>query len=98
MAIDKMGVRVSQVDPGEAPEPGSSRAGRILNRAEAVANGDLHITTDFDSGARTSQTVIGLGLVLGGIALCLVSLVVTRYTMTGLKRYAAMNVSLLKGR
>ncbi|MGV7206488.1 DUF1700 domain-containing protein [Oxalobacteraceae bacterium A2-2] len=98
MAIDKMGVRVSQVDPGEAPEPGSSRAGRILNRAEAVANGDLHVTTDFDSGARTSQTVVGLGLVLGGIALCLVSLVVTRYTLTGLKRYAAMNVSLLKGR
>jgi hypothetical protein len=35
--------------------------------------------------------------VLGGIALFLLSLVVTRYTFIGLKRYLQMNRSLLKG-
>ena len=73
-------------------------ASAIDSRAEAVATGDVHITTDFDSGARTTQSLIGFGLILGGIGLCLISIVLTRYTMTGLKRYAAMNLSLLRGR
>ncbi|MES2159650.1 MAG: DUF1700 domain-containing protein [Pseudomonadota bacterium] len=102
MAINNMGVQVSK-DPDNSDSSNSgdenlSRSGRLLNRAEAVATGDLHITTDFDSGARTSQSLIGFGLILGGIGLCLISIVVTRYTMIGLKRYVAMNVSLLRGR
>lgn len=102
MAINGMGVQVSK-DPDSTDTSGNgdenlSRSGRLLNRAEAVATGDLRITTDFDSGARTSQSLIGFGLILGGIGLCLVSIVVTRYTMIGLKRYVAMNVSLLRGR
>jgi hypothetical protein len=36
-------------------------------------------------------------MVLGGIALFLLSLVVTRYTVVGIKRYIQMNFSLLKG-
>jgi hypothetical protein len=63
-----------------------------------VAAGDVLITTDFDGGARTTQSLIGFGLILGGIGLCLVSIVLTRYTVVGLKRYAAMNMSLLRGR
>lgn len=105
MAIDRMGFQVSKeaapdenADPDAAASANLSRAGRLLERAEAAANGDLQVTTDFDGGARTSQTFIGLGLVLGGIGLCLISLVLTRYTVIGFKRYVAMNVSLLRGR
>ncbi|WP_373986802.1 DUF1700 domain-containing protein [Duganella sp. BuS-21] len=100
VSINNMGVQVNQ-DAAEvrpADEEGLSRSGKLLNRAEAVAAGDVHITTDFDSGARTTQSLIGLGLILGGIGLCLISVVLTRYTVIGLKRYAAMNASLLRGR
>ena len=38
-----------------------------------------------------------LALVGGGIALFLLSLVITRYTFVGLRRYVQMNRSLLKG-
>jgi HAMP domain-containing protein len=50
-----------------------------------------------DAESRTTQTLVGLGLVLGGIVLFLVSLVITRYSLIGLKRYFQMNRSLLKG-
>ncbi|MYM22313.1 DUF1700 domain-containing protein [Duganella sp. FT135W] len=99
VSINNMGVQVNKDDSETPPdEEGLSRSGKLLNRAEAVAAGDVHITTDFDSGARTTQSLIGLGLILGGIGLCLVSVVLTRYTVIGLKRYAAMNASLLRGR
>ncbi|MYN25274.1 DUF1700 domain-containing protein [Duganella levis] len=100
VSIDRMGVQLNKDEQTGAPteEEGLSRSGRLLNRAEAVATGDLLITTDFDNGARTTQSLIGLGLVLGGIGLCLISIVLTRYTVIGLKRYAAMNISLLRGR
>jgi len=78
-------------------DPATGRNTRIWDRAEAVATGDLRITTDFDKGAQTTQTLVGLGLVLGGIGLALVSIVLTRYTVIGMRRYAAMNVSLLRG-
>lgn len=100
VSINNMGVQVNK-DEAETPpsdDEGLSRSGRLLDRAEAVATGDVHITTDFDSGARTTQSLIGLGLILGGIGLCLISIVLTRYTVFGLKRYAAMNLSLLRGR
>lgn len=100
VSINNMGVQVNKndADAPAADDTGLSRSGRLLDRAESVAAGDVHITTDFDSGARTTQSIIGLGLVLGGIALCLISIVLTRYTIIGLKRYAAMNLSLLRGR
>jgi len=100
VSIDRMGVQLNKDEVEAAPtdEEGLSRSGRLLNRAESVATGDVVITTDFDSGARTTQSLIGLGLILGGIGLCLVSIVLTRYTVIGMKRYAAMNVSLLRGR
>ena len=97
MTISSMGVQLFK-------EPGTSVAGdggnppKMLDRAEAVANGDLHISSDFDNGSRTTQGLVGMGLVLAGIAICLLSVVVTRYTMVGIKRYVAMNVSLLRGR
>jgi uncharacterized membrane protein len=70
---------------------------RALRGAEALADSTLRISTDMDAESRTTQTLFGLGLVLGGIALFLLSLVITRYTFIGIKRYVQMNRSLLKG-
>jgi len=100
VAITGRGIQVFRdSDAGGAGNDAAtgSRNARIWDRAEAVATGDMTITTDFDGGARTTQTLIGLGLVLGGIGLCLVCIVLTRYTVVGMRRYAAMNVSLLRG-
>lgn len=100
VAITGRGIQVFRdSDAGGAGNDAAtaSRNARIWDRAEAMATGDMTITTDFDGGARTTQTLIGLGLVLGGIGLCLVCIVLTRYTVVGMRRYAAMNVSLLRG-
>ncbi|MGZ5200308.1 MAG: DUF1700 domain-containing protein [Telluria sp.] len=64
---------------------------------EDQRDGTIHIVTDMDAGSRTTQIAVGGGLVLGGIALALLALVVTRYTLAGVKRYLQMNLSLLKG-
>lgn len=86
-----------QRDAAES-EPGAPGASsRMMERAEALAGGGIRISTDMDRDARTTQTVFGVGMLLGGIAIFLLSLVVTRYTLIGIKRYIAMNVSLLKG-
>ncbi|MGK5003893.1 DUF1700 domain-containing protein [Janthinobacterium sp. LB2P70] len=79
----------------EPEAPGASS--RVMERAEALAGGGIRISTDMDRDARTTQTVFGVGMLLGGIAIFLLSLVVTRYTLIGIRRYVAMNVSLLKG-
>lgn len=81
--INETGIHVRQekVDPDSAPE---SRRG-------------VRIETDVDTDSRTTQTFFGIGLVLGGIALFLLSLVITRYTLIGIRRYVHMNLSLLKG-
>ncbi|UUZ49012.1 hypothetical protein LP420_00110 [Massilia sp. B-10] len=50
-----------------------------------------------DDESRATQVFIGIALVLGGIVLLLLSLVITRYTFIGIKRYIEMNISLLKG-
>ncbi|WP_251373889.1 DUF1700 domain-containing protein [Janthinobacterium sp. JC611] len=86
-----------QREPAEA-EPGAPGASsRVMERAEALAGGGIRISTDMDRDARTTQTVFGVGMLLGGIVIFLLSLVVTRYTWIGIKRYVAMNISLLKG-
>jgi uncharacterized membrane protein len=65
--------------------------------AQAMSDRAIHISTDMDAGSRSAHTMFGLGMVLGGIALFLAGLVVTRRTIGCLKRYIQMNVSLLKG-
>lgn len=82
---------------GTAPDSPPSPSSRVIERAEALAGSGIHIYTDLDQDARTTQTLFGMGMVLGGIALFLLSLVVTRYTLIGIRRYIAMNISLLKG-
>jgi uncharacterized membrane protein len=60
-------------------------------------DGRIHIMTGMDAGSRTSQTLFGAGLVLGGIVLFLMALVLTRYTVAGIRRYVQMNLALLRG-
>jgi uncharacterized membrane protein len=97
--IGDSGIHVRQERGTPAPDaPVSRRAGsRVLRGAEAVADNKIRITTDMDAESRTTQTLLGFGLVIGGILLFLVSLVVTRYSLIGVKRYFQMNRSLLKG-
>lgn len=94
--IDEKGINVHE--EGDAPDGTEERpASRLRRGAEVVAGKQLHITTDMDADSRTTQTLFGFGMVLGGIALFLLSLVVTRYAAHGIKRYFQMNFSLLKG-
>jgi uncharacterized membrane protein len=82
------------IDESESDERRTSRA---IRRVEAVAGEGITISTEMDDESRATQTVVGLGMVLGGIILFLLSLVVSRYTFIGIKRYIQMNFSLLKG-
>jgi len=101
--IGDNGIQVSQERPNAADreerggDPDADRRGsRVLRGAEAVADSTLRISTEMDAESRTTQTLFGLGMVVGGIVLFLASLVVTRYTWVGLKRYLQMNRSLFK--
>lgn len=94
--IDETGIHVHE-EGADADDERGMRGSRLRHGAEVVAGNSLHITTDMDADSRTTQTLVGAGLVLGGIALFLLSLVVTRYTAVGFKRYIQMNFSLLKG-
>jgi hypothetical protein len=92
------GIQVRQEHPTPPGAPLARRGeSRVLRGAEAIADNKIHITTDMDAESRTTQTLLGFGLVIGGILLFLVSLVVTRYSLIGVKRYFQMNRSLLKG-
>jgi squalene-associated FAD-dependent desaturase len=94
---EKMPERRVQDDGEPAPDAEPDNSSRVIKRAEAMAGRGIHISTDMDAGSRTTQTLFGLGMVLGGIVLFLLSLVVTKYTMVGIKRYIDMNFSLLRG-
>jgi uncharacterized membrane protein len=98
--IDDTGIHVHEEGDDAGPDA-DTRAGRPASRlrrgAEAVASNSLRITTDMDADSRTTQTLVGAAMVLGGIALFLLSLVITRYTLVGFRRYVQMNFSLLKG-
>ncbi|WP_426161532.1 DUF1700 domain-containing protein [Pseudoduganella sp. R-31] len=74
-----------------------SKSEQWLEGAEAMAEGGVRITSDLDNESRATQTAVGIGLVLLGIALSLASIVITRYSLIGLKRYIQMNVALLRG-
>lgn len=81
----------------EAPgDPDARDTSRVVRGAERVAGSSVRISTEMDEDSRMTQTVLGLGMVLGGIVLFLVSIVVTRYAALGVKRYLQMNLSLLR--
>ena len=113
ISISESGIQVGQEKaPNEAAEPAESadadapdaaeeapvRTPRVVRGAEAVAGRGLHISTDTGESSRTTQTVLGLSMVVGGVVLFLLGLVASRYTLIGLKRYLQMNLSLLRGR
>ncbi len=103
VTIGEMGINVSEepsstgkFDSADGDDT-STRKAKRLRRAEAKVGSGIHISTDMDAGSRTTQTFFGLAMVLGGIILMLLSLVVTKYTFIGIKRYIEMNLSLLRG-
>lgn len=99
VSIGKQGIHVYEDDAPQAmdePEE-EARSTAVIRRAEKVADAGIQITTDMDGESRTTQTFFGLAMVLGGILLFLLSLVLTKYTFIGLRRYLKMNLSLLKG-
>jgi uncharacterized membrane protein len=102
VTIGDQGIRVFQEpNPDASPAPSGDgepdASAPVIKRAEAVAGRGIHISTGTDAGSRTTQSFLGLGMVCGSIFLFLLSLVVTKYTFVGIKRYIAMNFSLLKG-
>ncbi len=106
VTIGEDGVRVFQEKiPEQHPAPAASPSADAdadarepaIRRAEAVAGRGIHISTSLDAGSRATQTFFGLSMVLGAICLFLLSLVVTKYTVVGIRRYVEMNYSLLKG-
>lgn len=100
--ISDSGIEVAEektpdaADAGD-PSPGPEESSRMVRGAEAFAGHGLHISTDVDESSRTTQAVLGLGMVVGGIVIFLLGLVAGRYTLLGLKRYMQMNLSLLRG-
>jgi len=96
ISIGSNGIHVSDEPAPDADSRADSRS-RVLRGAEAVADRTIQITTDMDPGSRTTQVLFGCMLIVGGIALFLVSLVITEYTLAGIRRYVNMNLSLLKG-
>lgn len=91
------GIQIYKETVSEAEQAADDSNSRVIRGAENVASSRIHISTDMAAGSRTTQTLLGLGMVLGGIVLFLLSLVITRYTFIGIKRYLQMNMSLLKG-
>jgi uncharacterized membrane protein len=75
---------------------GDKPAVRAIKRAESVAADGIVFSSD-DEDSQATQIFAGIGMILGGIILILLSLVVTRYTFIGIKRYIDMNLSLLRG-
>lgn len=78
-------------------DPIDALAHKAARRAETVVTDKIASAGEMDDESRATQVLIGIGLVLGGIVLLLLSLVITRYTFIGIKRYVEMNISLLKG-
>lgn len=72
-------------------------AGAVLKRAEQLADSGVHIATELDEQSRMTQVMAGLGLVIGGIVIFLLGLVITQHTLIGIRRYVAMNFSMIKG-
>lgn len=96
-AGDAAAERDAEAEAADAAEGRSIESSRVVRGAERVAGSSVRISTDLDEDARMTQTVLGFALVLGGIVLFLVSIVVTRYAASGVKRYLQMNMSLLRG-
>jgi len=90
--IDDDGIHIVEQDSAD-----DANAALVIRRATAIAGHGIRISTGMDAGARTTQALFGLSMVVGAIILFLLSLVVMRYTVAGIRRYIDMNVALFKG-
>jgi len=90
-------VMVGEPAVDEPQDNNDKRSVRAIKRVESVASEGIVFSSDDDETSRATQTFVGIGMILGGIILLLLSLVITRYTFIGIKRYIEMNFSLLKG-
>ncbi|MEO7493717.1 MAG: DUF1700 domain-containing protein [Massilia sp.] len=106
IVIGENGIHISQDRPRDkaaapadedADQAGGLADSRVVQRAESVAGHGIRISTDMDAGSRVTGIIFGLTMVVGAIVLFLLSLVVTRYTIIGIKRYLHMNLALLRG-
>jgi uncharacterized membrane protein len=98
IVIGPGGIRGStSARPSDGDSGADEQKARVTFGSEKMSGGRILITTEMDEESRATQIAVGLGMVLAGILTCLLSLVVTRYTLVGIKRYVQMNLSLLKG-
>jgi uncharacterized membrane protein len=93
VSIGKNGIQVYEEDLPDEEQADDD----MLRHAEEMAHRGVRIYTDMDAASRTTQTLVGLGLVVLGVVLFLLSIVATRATFVGARRYIDMNISLLKG-
>ena len=70
---------------------------KVIHHEDTVAGRGVQVYTDLDEDSRTTQSLVGMSMVVGGIVAFLLSLVVTNYAFVGIKRYIQMNISLVKG-
>ncbi|MDQ1833325.1 DUF1700 domain-containing protein [Massilia scottii] len=96
-AVREAGAASEAADATRVAAQDGPKKPSVIRRAEEAASVGVRITTNLEPGSRATQTVFGLGIVLAGIVIFLLCLVITKYTLTGIRRYAEMNVSLLKG-
>lgn len=85
--ISHSGIHVSDLGTPSAQADSNTPAGA---KAQVVAGSGR--TMD------AALTLQGIGLIVGGILLFLVSLVVSKYSLIGIKRYVLLNFSLLRAR
>jgi uncharacterized membrane protein len=72
-------------------------AARYPGQEEQDGSGGLTFARDLDDASRPVQSFLGLGMIISGILALLLSVLMTRYTLVGIRRYIDMNFSLLKG-
>ncbi|HYE40991.1 MAG TPA: DUF1700 domain-containing protein [Ramlibacter sp.] len=70
---------------------------KVIRHEETVAGRGIRVYTDLDTHSRTTQSLVGLAMVAGGILVFLLCLVVSNYAFIGLRRYIDMNLSLVRG-
>lgn len=94
--IGATGIQVTTDGDDEGAAPDAKTDG-LPERRHGRAN-TVRITTGMDAESRTTQTVFGIGMILGGTLLFLLSLAAGRASWIGLTRYLQMNRALLRGR
>lgn len=66
-------------------------------REKQIGSAGVMFARELETASRPAQTFLGFGITLSGIMVLLLSLLLTRYTLVGIRRYVDMNLSLLKG-